>query len=114
MKKFVSLLSISIFLSLTAFGQNKDKAIFKEYEAGYYQNFILKDVRNVEKINTKKEKDKRFLPEAAIPQLALARGWVAVEKWGFSARRASCSAPWDSCLQGGAQAVYKDRFRFRL
>ncbi|MEA3495175.1 MAG: peptidase C1 [Bacteroidota bacterium] len=60
MKKLVSLLSISIFLSLTVFGQNKDKAIFKEYEAGYYQNFILKDVRNVEKINTTKEKDKRF------------------------------------------------------
>ena len=50
-----------IFLACTTFAQIKsDNAVFKEYEAGYYQNSILKDVRFVNQNLDKKEKDKRF------------------------------------------------------
>ena len=52
-----------MFLSaIIAFGQKpvKDKGYFQEYEPGYYQNFILKDVRHFESTQKTKKKDKRF------------------------------------------------------
>ncbi|MBE9468759.1 MAG: peptidase C1 [Bacteroidetes bacterium] len=58
------MISISIallFISSFAFAQQKnDKSKFKEYEPGYYQNSILKDVRAVKKKMTSKEKYKHF------------------------------------------------------
>ena len=43
MKKFV--LTIALFTAATAlFAQNKDKAVFKDYQPGYYQNYILKGI----------------------------------------------------------------------
>ena len=48
MKK-IFFLSIMIFLtSMTVYGQ-RDKAYFEEYQPGFYQNFILKDVRAMKK-----------------------------------------------------------------
>jgi len=60
MKKIISLL---LGFSLTAsflFGQVKDKAAFKSYQPGFYQNFIMKDIRNVRKNQQSKRMDKRF------------------------------------------------------
>ncbi len=42
------------------FGQSKDKAKFKEYKPGYYQNFILKDVNAVRKKLKPEKKVKHF------------------------------------------------------
>ena len=44
----LTLIFIFNFNSFTQ-AQKKDKGMFKEYEPGYYQNSILKDVRAVEK-----------------------------------------------------------------
>ncbi|MEA3504046.1 MAG: C1 family peptidase [Bacteroidota bacterium] len=60
MKKILSLLLVSTFFAGATFAQSKDKAKFKEYEPGYYQNFILKDVNHVKKERKDKKMDKRF------------------------------------------------------
>lgn len=39
----------------------KDKSVVKEFEPGYYQNSILKDIREVEEKKESKDKDKRFI-----------------------------------------------------
>ncbi|MCT4614854.1 MAG: hypothetical protein N4A49_08275 [Marinifilaceae bacterium] len=49
-----------VFFALQIFAQNKDKSFFKEYSPGYYQNSILKDIRNVDAKLDKAENDKRF------------------------------------------------------
>ena len=54
------LLSGIIALSTLSFAQTKDKVKFNEYEPGFYQNFILKDVRAVKAKTTEQKKDKRF------------------------------------------------------
>jgi len=52
---------MAVAVSVGAFAQKKqDKSTFKEYEAGYYQNSILKDIRKVDKKLEKKAVDKRF------------------------------------------------------
>jgi bleomycin hydrolase len=62
MKKSIIILSAVFFSVIIAFGQkpSKDKGYFQEYEPGYYQNFILKDVRHFESTQKTKKKDKRF------------------------------------------------------
>ena len=60
MKKILMFLTISVF-AINAFAQKKDKTVFEEYKAGFYQNFILKDVSEVkEKLNPEK-KEKKFM-----------------------------------------------------
>ncbi len=54
MRKIILLLIVAVATSVSSFAQ-KDKVYFKEYEKGFYQNSILKDIRNVE---AKKEKAK--------------------------------------------------------
>ena len=47
MKRLI-LISVAIFIAISVFAQSKsDKATFKDYKPGYYQNSILKDVRHV-------------------------------------------------------------------
>jgi len=59
--KQITFIAIAIFFTSTIFAQSKtDKSQFKSYEPGYYQNSILKDVRNINKKLEKKEMDKRF------------------------------------------------------
>lgn len=59
MKYFLSLLAIlTLFTEL--FAQQDDRATFKEYEPGFYQNSILKDVRHIDKELLKKPKKKHF------------------------------------------------------
>lgn len=41
-------------------GQSKDKAKFKKYEPGYYQNFILKDVHAIQKKLNPVKKENKF------------------------------------------------------
>lgn len=51
MKRFLSLLLAAV-ISVAVFAQKtpeKDKAVFKEYKAGYYQNSILKGIDDFEK-----------------------------------------------------------------
>ncbi len=62
MKKSIIILSAVFFSAIIAYGQkpSKDKGYFQEYEPGYYQNFILKDVRHFESMQKTKKKDKRF------------------------------------------------------
>ncbi|MBM3404390.1 MAG: peptidase C1 [Bacteroidetes bacterium] len=56
------LLLALLFLSTTVFGQKpvKDKVIFKEYKPGFYQNYILKDIRDIEKSKEETKVDKRL------------------------------------------------------
>ena len=63
MKKIALFITASLFLGLSANAQtkDKDKGTFIEYEPGFYQNFILKDVRAVASKKEEKEKDKRFV-----------------------------------------------------
>jgi len=59
-KSLLFVLMMSLGFLATAQKVSKDKAYFKEYEPGFYQNFILKDVHAVEKKQTEKPKVKRF------------------------------------------------------
>ncbi len=61
-KSLIFILMMSLGFLATAQTQrvSKDKAYFKEYEPGFYQNFILKDVRAVEKKQVEKPKVKKF------------------------------------------------------
>jgi len=62
MKKIVVLFLI-VFCSTVVFAQNtprKDKAIFKEYKAGYYQNSILKGIEEFEKKDETPKTTKKF------------------------------------------------------
>ena len=55
------LILIALMLTGNIFAQVKtDKSIFKEYEPGFYQNSILKDVRHIDAVLNKKELEKRF------------------------------------------------------
>ncbi|MEA2041223.1 MAG: C1 family peptidase [Bacteroidota bacterium] len=56
MKQFIST-ALAIIFTLSLSAQNTDKSEFKEYEPGYYQNSILKDVR---KVNTKLKKEEKY------------------------------------------------------
>jgi bleomycin hydrolase len=60
MKKIILVLTV-MFFSASLMGQKKDKAIFVEYEPGFYQNFILKDVTAVEKRLQPVKKDLKFV-----------------------------------------------------
>lgn len=69
MKKLFSFgIIISMIFSVSTFAQRpkKDKGFFKEYEPGYYQNHILKDVRAVEENKTEKKVDKKFLMDQSM------------------------------------------------
>jgi bleomycin hydrolase len=59
MKNLSTVLVMTLLLSVT-FVNAQDKAKFKEYEPGYYQNFILKDVHAIQQKNTETKKDKYF------------------------------------------------------
>ncbi len=43
------------------YGQPTNKAVFKEYKPGFYQNFILKDIRNVKEKQHPQKKRKMFV-----------------------------------------------------
>ncbi|MCK4663084.1 MAG: hypothetical protein KAT68_09480 [Bacteroidales bacterium] len=62
MKQTIVLLFLTVVFLSTGFSQDikKDKSMFKDYEPGYYQNSILKDVSVVDKKLEKKEVDRRF------------------------------------------------------
>ncbi len=60
MKKIILFLFVSV-LAISAFAQKKDKAVFEEYKAGFYQNFILKDVSAVEEKLNPEKKEKKFM-----------------------------------------------------
>ncbi len=63
MKKSMIILAAALIMpaaALNAQDKAKDKAFFQEYEPGYYQNFILKDVRAVQQEKSKPEKKKYF------------------------------------------------------
>jgi bleomycin hydrolase len=62
MRKII-LLFAAVFISAFVFAQNtpkKDKAIFKEYKAGYYQNSILKGIEDFEVKDETPAVTKRF------------------------------------------------------
>ena len=61
MLKKINLLLLSLLIGGIAVGQKKkDKSVFKEYEPGYYQNSILKDINAVNAKLDKEEKEKIF------------------------------------------------------
>ena len=60
MKKIVLFLVASV-LVLNVLAQKKDKSVFEEYKAGFYQNFILKDVSVIEEKLNPEEKEKKFM-----------------------------------------------------
>jgi len=60
MKKILFSVTALLFVSMVMYGQPKDKAVFKEYKPGYYQNFILKDIRQVKEKQKPQKMHKRF------------------------------------------------------
>ncbi len=60
MRKILSVLVLSA-IAISAFAQKKDKAVFEEYKAGFYQNFILKDASVVEEKLHPEKKEKKFM-----------------------------------------------------
>ena len=59
MKKTALILSL-ILIYIGTFGQNTDKAIFKEYAPNSFMNMIMMDNSNVERAQTPEKKDKIF------------------------------------------------------
>ncbi len=68
MKKLIILLAVIVMIpSYQLLAQGNDKAKFKKYEPGYYQNFILKDVNAVkEKQNPKKSVNKFQMDQSGM------------------------------------------------
>jgi len=60
MKKLVIIIVACLVPAVFVYSQKKDKSNFKEYAPGYYQNVILKDIRDVEQKKATPEVDKRF------------------------------------------------------
>ena len=60
MKKIFVLFSLCV-IAFSAFSQTKDKSVFVEYKAGFYQNFILKDVSEVKEKMNPEEKEIKFM-----------------------------------------------------
>ncbi len=61
MKKYSFLIFVFCLISANLFAQpKKDKSIFREYESGFYQDVILKDVTNVDEQLQPKQTDKRL------------------------------------------------------
>jgi len=63
MKKLIAILVVAMIIPATvvnAQDKSKDKAFFKKYEPGYYQNFILKDVKAVQQKEKPVKKVKYF------------------------------------------------------
>ncbi len=60
MKRIITLVLISV-VAYSALGQKKDKAVFEEYKAGFYQNFIMKDISAVEEKQNPEKKEKKFM-----------------------------------------------------
>jgi len=60
MKKTLSILVICA-IAISVFAQKKDKSVFEEYKAGFYQNFILKDASVVEENLNPEKKEKKFM-----------------------------------------------------
>lgn len=58
--KHIGLWLVSGFLSLIASGQDRDKAIFRTAEPGYFQNTILRDDQEVQKRIAPEEQAKNF------------------------------------------------------
>ncbi len=60
MKKVLILFVVSVFV-INAFAQKKDKTVFVEYEPGFYQNFILRDVSDIKEKMQPVEKDVKLM-----------------------------------------------------
>jgi len=61
MKKTLLFIALAIAATLVAAQiPRKDKAIFKEYQPGYYQNFILKGIEEFDKKNEQPKVERRF------------------------------------------------------
>ncbi len=60
MKKSTLLILGFVLFSVSSLFSQKDKAYFQEYEPGFYQNFILKDVRAIKEKKHKKKMKKYF------------------------------------------------------
>ena len=59
--KNIFTLMLALLISGSIFAQKPhDKSVFKDYEPGYYQNSILKDVRHFNASQKEKKMDKRF------------------------------------------------------
>jgi len=70
MQKKASLLLLSLAVGGAAMAQQKiDKAVFKEYKPGYYQNSILKDIRNVDSQINKEDNEKLFFMDQSGMEL---------------------------------------------
>ncbi|MBN1414717.1 MAG: hypothetical protein JW973_06430 [Bacteroidales bacterium] len=59
----------ALFASLSVYGQNKDKAIFRVNEPGFYQNSILKDAREVEEKAAPAKENRSFVVDMSDMQL---------------------------------------------
>lgn len=63
-------IGVSFALCSSAMGQQKkDKSEFQEYKPGFYQNSILKDIRNVDEQLESKDVDKRFFMDQSSYEL---------------------------------------------
>jgi bleomycin hydrolase len=57
---FCICLIISLIISTPLYAQNKDKAVFKKNESGYFQTVIMKDVKDVKEKATPPRSEKSF------------------------------------------------------
>jgi len=67
----LSLVLSFILISSVVFAQNNDKVKFNEYKAGYYQNFILKDVRHIQETKKEAKREKRFAMDQSGMELPI-------------------------------------------
>lgn len=69
MKRILFIATAIAFCSSAIGQQKQDKSKFKEYQAGYYQNSILKDIRMVNEELEKEDVDKRFFMDQDLYKL---------------------------------------------
>ncbi len=70
MKRIITIiLALALMPAMNVFAQGKDKAVFKSYTPGYYQNVIMKDVHAVQQKMYPQKRAKKFIMDQSGMQL---------------------------------------------
>ncbi len=82
MKRNILLLAVLLLAASSVWAQPKDKAVFKEYQPGFYQNFILKDISQVKEKQNPPKVHKRFVMDQSGMDLPNDPG-LYKQQWHF-------------------------------
>jgi bleomycin hydrolase len=81
LRRLYGLIAAGLFAILPVTGQNKDKAIFRGAEAGYFQNSIMKDDREIREQKPEQKVNKDFVMDLTGYQLPNKKELYKTQQW---------------------------------